>query len=241
MQSSWNIPEERLPLYLDEVRAAKKRWEGKLPVYLGLEVDFIENLMGPMDRDFREMDLDYIIGSVHYIFPPKGKPFTVDDSVETLDRFIRESFDGDPLPMVDMYYRAVEAMIAAGGFDVLGHPDLVKKNNSGGRLFSEDAESYQKKTASVAALLAAAGLPAEINTGGINRGKIRDCYPSSGFLKLFRRHGVPMVINADAHRAKDLDGSYDEARKSLLAAGNTETLLFEGRKNGRPLWKAEKL
>jgi histidinol phosphatase-like PHP family hydrolase len=40
------------------------------------------------------------------------------------------------------------------------------------------------------------------------------------------------VINADAHRAKDLDGHYEEARKTMLAAGYTETGLFEGRENG---------
>jgi histidinol-phosphatase (PHP family) len=245
--SSWNLPEEKLPQYLDEVRAAQKRWEGKLPVYLGLEVDFIDGLMGPADRDFREMGLDYIIGSVHFLIPSKGEPFTVDDSAGIVDAGIKESFGGDPLGMVDMYYDSVAAMIRAGGFDVLGHPDLIKKNNAGNngfrrnRLFSEETESYRKKTAVLAGLMADTGVPAEINTGGINRGKIKDCYPSLPLLKLFREQGVPMVINADAHKADDLDGNYDEARKSLLAAGYTGSVIFEGRKNGRAIWRSEKL
>ena len=246
IRSSWNLPDEKLPEYLEAVRAAKKRWEGKLPVYLGLEVDFISGLMGPADRDFREMGLDYIIGSVHFFIPPQGEPFTVDDTAENVDRAIKEGFGGDPMGMVEAYFDSEAAMIRAGSFDLLAHPDLVKKNNGGltappNRLFSEDDDFYRNKTAAIASLLAGTGIPAEVNTGGINRGKIRDCYPSPGFLKLFREHKVPMVINADAHKAEDLDGHYPEARATLLASGYTETLLFAGRENGRAVWKSEKL
>ena len=241
IRSSWNLPDEKLPDYLEAVRAAKKRWEGKLPIYLGLELDFIPGLIGPADRDYREMGLDFIIGSVHFVIPPRGEPFTVDDSAENVDRGIQEGFGGDPMGMVEAYWNSLEAMIRAGGFDLLGHADLIKKNNAGNRLFSEDTDSYRKRTAAIAALMGSTGLSAEINTGGINRGKIKDCYPSPGFLKLFREHNVPMVINADAHKAEDLDGHYEEARQALLAAGYTETSLFEGRKNGRAVWRKEKL
>ena len=244
--TTWHAQEERLEEYIETVQAAKKRWEGKLPIYLGLEVDFIPGLMGPADKDYREMDLDFIIGAVHYVIPARGEPFTVDDSAENVDRGIKEIFGGDPLGMVEAYWDSQEAMIRAGGFDLLAHPDLVKKNNSfpegcENRLFSEEEKSYRQRTAAIAALLAQAGLPAEINTGGMNRGKIKDCYPSLDFLKLFRKYGVPMVINADAHRAEHLGGHYEEARQFLLAAGYTETLLFGGRENGRAVWRKEKL
>jgi len=241
-----NLREERLEEYINEVLAAKKRWEGKLPVFLGLEVEFIENLTGPADRDFREMGLDFIIGSVHYVIPPKGSPFTVDDTTEAVSRGIREGYGGDPMGMVEAYLNAEIAMIRAGGFDVLGHPDLVKKNNYrpqnlNYRLFSEEEPLYKEKTAIIAALMAKTGIPSEVNTGGISRGKTGDCYPSLPFLALFREQGVPMLINADAHKAEDVDGHYREAIETMLAAGYTETLIFEGRLNSRPIWKKEKL
>ena len=241
-----NIPEERVEEYLSEIRAAKKRWEGKLPVYMGMEVDFIENLTGPADRYYQELGLDFIIGSVHYVTPPKGEPFTVDDKIEVVERGIREGYGGDPLGMVEDYLNAEIALIRAGGFDVLGHPDLVKKNNSlpGGpenRFFTENEKFYREKTAAIAALMAGTGIPSEVNTGGMNRNKTKDCYPSLPFLKLFREHGVPMLINGDAHRAEHLDGHYKEAADSMLAAGYAETLIFAGRRNGRAVWKIEKL
>ena len=240
-RTPWHIPDERLSEYIETIQAAKKRWEGKLPVFLGLEVDFISGMMGPADKDYREMGLDYIIASVHYIFPPKGEPFTVDESQENILKGIKEGFGGDPFEMVDAYLNNAEAMIRAGGFDVLGHPDLVKVNNTGNRLFSSDAEYYRKKTANLAVLMAETGVPAEVNTGGLNRGRISECYPSPDYLKLFRKHGVPMVINADAHKAADLDGHYQDARQFMLDAGFTETVIFDGRQNGKAVWQAEKL
>jgi len=244
IKTSWHLAEERLDEYLDAVRSAQKRWEGKLPVYVGLEVDFIPGLTGP--ADYRQMGLDFIIGAVHYVIPGRGKPFTVDDPAEDVIRSINEIYGGDALGMVQAYWDSQQAMILAGGFDVLAHPDLVKKNNAlreDGKksLFCEDDVSYRESTAAIAALMSQAGIPAEINSGGMNRGKTKDCYPSHGFLKLFRQQGVPMVINADAHCANHLDGHYEDARQSLLAAGYTETLLFQGRENGQALWEKQEL
>ena len=236
-QNSWNMREDLLEEYINTVKAAKSRWEGRLAIFLGLEIDFISGLMGPSDKDYREMGLDYIIGAVHFLIPEKGGPFTVDDVPEIVDRGIREGFGGDVTAMLEAYFDSMTAMIHAGGFDLLAHPDVVKKNNSGSRMFSEDDSYYRGKAAALAALTADAGIPAEVNSGGINRGKIKDCYPSLWLLKLFREHDVPMVINADAHSADDLDGHYKEAQEALLAAGYTETALFDGRKNGRAVWK----
>ena len=241
IRTNWHLPDEKLYEYIETVRLAQKRWSGKLPIYLGLEVDFVSGIMGPVDRDYRELNLDFIIGSVHYVVPPKAEPFTVDDSLENTDRGIKEGYGGDPMGMVTAYWDAEEAMIRTGSFDLLGHPDVVKKNNIAQRLFSENDEYYKRRTGSIAALMAGTGIPAELNTGGIIRGKTKDCYPSPGFLKLFREQGVPMVINADAHRAEDLDGHYEDARQALLTAGYTETVLFEGKKDGRPRWKSVKL
>jgi len=246
IKTDWHLPDDKLEEYLDAVRLAQKRWQDKLPLYLGLEVDFITGVMGPADMDYREMNLDFIIGSAHYVIPPHGEPFTVDGPVEKVDRGIKEGYGGDPIGMVEAYFDSEAAMIRAGAFDLLGHPDVVKKNNAGpsfrgNMLFSEDEDFYRNRTAAIAALMAGTGVPAELSTGGINNGKIKDCYPSLSFLKLFREHGVPMVINADAHKAEDLDGHYDVAQETLLAAGYTETVIFEGRKNGQAVWRSIKL
>jgi len=241
IRTDWHLKDERLEEYLDSVRSAKKRWEGKLPVYLGMEVDFIPGITGPTDKFYQDMGLDYIIASVHYVVPPRGELFTVDGPPEEVEQGIKEGFGGDPMGMVQSYLDSEEAMIRAGGFDVLGHPDLAKLHNRGNKFFDPQSDFYLKRIATLAALLAETGVPSEINTGGINRDKISECYPSLDFLKCFRKQNVPIVINADAHRAKDLDGNYEEARKAMLEAGYTETVLFGGRINDKAIWKSKKL
>jgi histidinol-phosphatase (PHP family) len=232
--------EERLPEYLDAVRDARRRWEGKLSVYLGLEADFIPGLTGPADRDYRDMGLDYLIGSVHFIIPPRGPPFEIDGEWEPLERGLREGFDGDGEALAQAYWDNVAAMIAAGGFDILGHMDLIKKNNRANRIFKPQSPDYLRRGGEIARAAAKAGLVVEVNTGGINRGKIDETYPSPAFLKIFRENSVPALISADAHRPEDLDGHYDRALETLLAAGYTETVLFEGRE-GEARWVKEAL
>ncbi|MDR2069873.1 MAG: histidinol-phosphatase [Treponema sp.] len=236
--SDWHVREDRLADYLDGVRQAALRWAGKLPVYLGLEVDYIPDRMGPADPDYRDMGLDYIIGSVHYVFPPAGgEPFTVDGPADEFDRDVCSHFGGDGEALMETYWETVEKMIRAGGFDILGHLDLIKKNNREEKWFSRTSEAYRRTERSLAALMARSGIVAEVNTGGINRGRTTETYPSREILTLLREGHVPAVITADAHRAPDLSGHYGTACRTLLEAGYTHAVLFEGK--GK--WAEEKL
>ena len=237
IKSSWNMSEDKINEYLDEVRKAKKRWEGRLPVYLGLEIDFIHDLMGPSDKDYSKMELDYKIGGVHYLLTSKGDHFTVDNSAEAVEKAVIEFYDGDFYAMISSYYDAVHKMLEKGGFDILAHPDVVKKNNSGSRFFSEDNPIYIEKASSLAPLISGQKLHCEINTGGINRGKITDCYPSLWLLKIFSKYEIPMLISSDAHKAEELDGNYNIAQKMLLEAGYSSSVLFKGQINGKAQWE----
>jgi histidinol-phosphatase (PHP family) len=240
--TGWHIPEERLEEYLAQVRAARRRWEGKLRVFLGLEVDYIKGLCGPADRDIRELGLDYIIASVHYLLPPGNGPlFSVDGPMEELARGVREGFAGDGEAMMAAYWDAVQDMIAAGGFDILGHADLIKKNNAHRRWFNPEAGTYGGKIRETARAAGKAALVAELNTGGLTRNRCPDTYPSVPLLRLFREAGVPVIITADAHRAGELDGHYQNARENLAAAGYTEHALFGGREANGPRWIFEPL
>ena len=241
IKTNWHIPDERLDAYIGEVRSARRRWEGKLAVYLGLEVDYIKGLRSARDPDIQALGLDYIIGSVHYIVPANGAElFTVDGPPEEMERGVRAGFGGDGEAMMHAYWDAAAEMTALGGFDILGHIDLVKKNNQDGRWFDNESEACRLRAAEIARL-AAAGLTVELNTGGLNRNRTRDTYPSPSFLRLFRERRVPALITADAHCAEDLDGHYDTALQTLLEAGYTEHALFAGRKNGRALWDPAEL
>jgi histidinol-phosphatase (PHP family) len=236
LKTNWHLKDEDLGRYIDAVNAARRKWAGKLMVCLGMEIDYIRGLTGPADRDFRDLDLDYCIGSVHYIFPPGGgEPFTVDDEAGEFARNMERHFPGNGEGMAEAYWDAVEEMLSLGGFDILGHLDLVMKNNQDGRYFNPQGDRYRRRIARVAGLAARSGAVVEINTGGLNRGRTREPYPGAELLGLLRQAGAPATITADAHEPAHLGGYYGLARKLLAEAGYTETVEFAGKGRG---WKA---
>jgi len=245
-KTTWHMKDERLGEYMDEMSAARRRWEGKIAVYRGLELDYIKGLRCALDNDIQSLNLDYLIGSVHYLLPPYGAPFTVDGPAAEVETGVMEGFAGDGEAMMNAYWDAVAEMLALGGFDIIGHLDLVKKNNATNRFFNMESETYLRRIEEVVRAVAAAaegggGFVVEVNTGGINRGYVSEPYPSPAILRLLRRHNVPVMISADAHNAHDLDGHYQTACEALLDAGYTSHVIFEGRSGGKPVWREQPL
>jgi histidinol-phosphatase (PHP family) len=246
-KTDWHLPQARLAEYLDAVRSAGQRWAGKIAVYLGLEVDYIKGRMGPADRVYRELGLDYVIGSVHYVFPPDGgEPFTVDSPEDEFERDLHSHFHGDGEALAAAYWDMAAEMVQGGGFDILGHPDLVKKNNPGDKWFSTElcsdaAPLYREKSAAIIPLIARSGAVVEVNTGGQNRGLTAEPYPSLRLLGLLQKAAVPVIITADAHKTAHLGGHYEDARQTLLKAGYRQVSLFQGRQSGTPLWTSEEI
>ena len=236
-KTEWHIADSRLDEYIGEVRAAKKRWEGKIAVFLGLEIDYIKGLCSAADKDVRSLDLDYIIGSVHYIIPENGAaPFTVDGSLEEVQTGINEAFKGDINAFIDAYWTSMAEMLDLGGFDILGHADLLKKNNKNYCLFNPESRAYADNIEKICAAISNNDCAVECNTGGITRKKIQETYPSLPFLRCLKKYNVPVIITADAHKAQDLDGNYDIAAHTLSQAGYGEHALFEGRAGGKAMW-----
>ncbi|MDR0410572.1 MAG: histidinol-phosphatase [Treponema sp.] len=215
-KSNWHLRD--LDGYIVEIQSAKERWNGRLAVYAGLEVDFIKGLMGPVD--FKDKGFDYLIGSVHYLTSPSGgEHFAVDGSVAELERGV-ELF-GSADAMVNAYWDAEEALIAEGGFDILGHIDLIKKNNARGAYFSQTTPFYVERFIHIADLIAHAksNITIEVNTGGLNRGKTTEIYPSPTFLRLLWKRNIPVILTSDAHCADHLDGNYAVGRVEMKKAG----------------------
>ncbi len=139
LKTTWHMKDEKLGKYINEINAARLRWEGKLAVYLGLEVDYIKGLRSPSDSDIKDLNLDYTICAVHYLIPPHGEPFTIDGHLEELENGILDGFGGDGESMLKAYLNNVMEMITLGGFDIVAHLDLVKKhyNSKGSPAFRE--------------------------------------------------------------------------------------------------------
>jgi histidinol-phosphatase (PHP family) len=176
---TWTMPLARLPDYISEVRAAQAAYRDRLPIALGLELDYLHPDVAPDAAAFQAEQilahgLDYLVASVHFVgHTADGEPWAVDAPGDSFDRQLRTIYGGDVRRLVTDYYERVAAMAAvAPGWGppvVVGHIDKVKMWNVEGRYFDEMAGWYLALVDEALAAVARAGLVVEINTAGLGR------------------------------------------------------------------------
>ncbi len=230
----WGVQPEALEAYAAEIRRLQKVWAGTMDIHLGMEIDWFPPEIRPADGSFDALGLDYTIGSVHLVGFEGVKAFTVDGPSADLEAGIAAA--GGARRVYREYYRRLGELILDGGFDILGHFDLVKKNNAGNRLFDEESRDYLDAALEAVALLKDRDLVVEINTGAMARGKRDEPYPSLALLQEMRAQGVRITLSADAHCAAHLGARREAARALAEAAGYSSiAVLREGRWTESPL------
>ncbi|HOJ98461.1 MAG TPA: histidinol-phosphatase [Termitinemataceae bacterium] len=220
-----HLLEENFDAYVEAVLSARNRWEGKLTVYLGLEVDYIPGILGPADFQNKGYDFDFLIGSVHYLVPEKGSPpFAIDGDIQEWQQGVQEGFGGDYEAAAYAYWQTLREMIQKGNFDILGHMDLIKKNHHPW-LETQAPNRYLQWAKEVIPYLENTSIIVEINTGGLIRRRVPELYPAPFLLKELAQHHIPVTINADAHRPEHLGLYYETAHHAALKAGYTTMLV----------------
>jgi histidinol-phosphatase (PHP family) len=217
---NWTIPSPLLPEYLETARRLQAGYRERIELLVGLEVDYIPGIISPGTARIRALKLDFTVGSVHFLGRlADGELWTADGPPEELERGVEESFDGDIRKTVEGYYRRMQEMVTTGAADIIGHFDVIKKNNRGARYFCEEASWYREAVLETLDAVAASNCILEVNTGGIVRGTSGVLYPSEWILAECLAREVPVMINSDAHRPEQLDGYYTEAAAVLKSIG----------------------
>lgn len=231
-RTEWALPPERLQEYAAEIRRLKTAWAPggeesrragrELEILLGLEIDWLPGLRAPGDGAFDSLALDYKLGSTHYVRIGEEEPWTVDCGEASFAERVAAAAGGKAAKVWKAYYAALGDLIDAGGFDILGHFDLVKKNNTGGRYFDEEDPAYLAAAFEAVDRLRGKDVVVEINVGGMARGKTREPYPSLPILREIRKAGARITLCADAHDTAHL-GVHLEAGKELARAAGYES------------------
>ena len=222
--ASWTMPAGNLESYLHDVREVKERYGDRLEIFLGMEADYLPGIASPSDPAIRSLGLDYAIGSVHFLTAADGAhDWTVDGAPEELEKGVAVCFGGSIRRLVERYYGCVADMASTARPDIIGHLDIVKKNNRAGRWFSEEAPWYRDAAFSALEAVAAAGSVLEVNTGGVVRNTSGALYPSPFILREALRLGIPVMESADVHRPEHLDGHFAETVRLLRDLGFRST------------------
>ena len=78
-ETFWNMSKDDMPEYLTEIERLKKKYSDRLEIYVGLEIDFLDESYNASIPYFRNLPLDYRIGSIHFL--PIAQPLAEENMV----------------------------------------------------------------------------------------------------------------------------------------------------------------
>ncbi len=206
---SYRMRFDEMPIYEKMVQDVKRKYQDKIEVLLGYEVDYLNH---HLDVRVLGADVDYLIGSVHFI---DEWGF---DNPEFIGRYENEDID----TIWQQYFDAIEAMARSKKFDIVGHLDLIKVF----KFMPKKEINLIAHNALVA--IKDADMVLEINMSGLRK-PIEQTYPSKELLQLAFSLDIPITFGSDAHKPEQV-GLFDEAVVSLARQiGYTHCALFRKR------------
>jgi histidinol-phosphatase (PHP family) len=206
----YRISFKQMSLYEGEIQKYKEKYRDKIEILLGYEVDFLE---GHMDERVLNADVDYLIGSVHFI---EKWGF---DNPEFIGRYENEDID----EIWQNYFDAVEQMALSKKFDIVGHLDLIK-------VFKFMPKGNITKIAQKALkAIKDTDMVLELNVAGYRK-PIGEAYPSSSLLKEAFKLGIPITFASDAHAPQQVSMFSDAITQLAKSVGYKECAVFHKRK-----------
>lgn len=190
--------------YADEVRAIAERVKG-LSVVLGAEADWLDTRTADMDAQAqvaRDAGVQVLLGSVHFI-----DGWSFDDPTN-----IAEWDSRDVDAVWSRYFELWCDAARSGRFDVMAHPDLVKK--FGHRMAGDASELYAAATEAAVQ----GGVLVEFSTAGWRK-PVGEAYPGPDLLRRFLEAGVGITVGSDAHSTSEIGYRVADAYGELAAAG----------------------
>lgn len=198
--------------YITDIQTVKKRYDGKIEVRIGFEVDYpLETTFSR--RYFTDSRLDFLIGSCHFL---GSWPFDHGDYVEEF-----ENRDLDEVYY--RYYSIILSLVESRLFQIIGHLDLMKK--FGYRPEREPTELLER----IARRAGELGISAEMNTAGMIK-PVKEIYPSDDILEILFRHNVPITLSSDAHAPEQVGQHFELAVNKLKKTGYRNISGFHKRK-----------
>ncbi|MEG0310642.1 MAG: histidinol-phosphatase HisJ [Eubacterium sp.] len=226
------IPEADISSYMTEVRALAEKYKKTIAIYLGMEVDYFID-----KKDISSLakqiipELDFFIGSIHVMGLLKnGNMAEIDYTPENFRQGIEECYNGSARALVEAYYSELGNMALKLRPDIIGHLDIIKKNNENGIFFDEDAIWYKHAVRGCLSKIKKSGSIIEINTGGIIRYGERCLYPEWWIIHEIKKSNIPIMLNGDSHSIEGIAYHYEQIEELLKAVGFKEVMMLENNK-----------
>lgn len=215
--TQWTMEWEQMEAYLDEFKNLRSKYADEIELYVGLEIDYLNEESNPSVARFTELPLDYRIGSVHLLYDAAGEVVDIDCSPAVFKERVDRHFNGDVLRVIRMYFDRLFRMVELGGFDILGHADKMHYNASCYHPGLLDEPWYEALMKDYFSLVASRGYLVEINTKAYD--SLGTFYPNSRYWELMKEYQIKILVNSDAHYPERINAGRMEALRLLQAKG----------------------
>ncbi len=205
----YRLPFSDIQAYTSDILRAKETYKKDIDILLGYEVDW---LPGHMEESILNADVDYLIGSVHFIDKWSF------DNPEFIGGWKNKDID----EIWKAYFEATEAMAKSGKFDIVGHLDLIKVFKY---MPKQDIRVLAKN---VLGAIKKSNMVLEVNTSGLRK-PIGEMYPSRDLLEEAYSLDIPITFSSDAHAVEQIGAGYDLATTLAKDIGYTQVVTFQGR------------
>ncbi len=201
--------ENEINKYFSMIENARKKFTNII-IRTGFEVDYFkkENLFF---RKYKKLytEVDYIIGSVHFIDEIGFDQIEFINKVDNAE-LLWTKYISLLTEFIDKYHTYI---------DIIGHLDLPKKFG----FFLSD--KLLPKIDILLDLIKEKNLTIEVNTAGFDS-NVEEQYPSAKILKLIYKKNIDITMGSDSHKPEDVARHFDKTVKLLKQIGFSKLSKF---------------
>jgi histidinol-phosphatase (PHP family) len=197
--------------YETTIKELRSHYADTIEILLGYEVDY---LPGHMDSRVLQADVDYLIGSVHFL---DKWGF---DNPEFLSGYKQRDID----TIWQTYFTLIKEMAQTQLFDIVGHIDLIK-------VFQFYPKKQNVLTYATPALEAIkkADMTLELNIAGYRK-PCKEPYPSEEILQKAYELEIPITFGSDAHEPTQVAMFSTEIETLAKKVGYTQCAYYKNKK-----------
>jgi histidinol-phosphatase (PHP family) len=204
--AAWRMDESELDSFLEELEAAQQQFQGQLSIKAALEVDYYVGAEDYIQYLAAYYNWDYLMGSVHFIG---------DWGFDNPDESSKFEYCDIEQVYCD-YFELVAKSATCGLFDIIGHPDLIKKFDYRAPLGSQAVKQAEDKMLKAAK---EADVALEISSAGLRK-PVGEIYPHPSIVQRACALDIPFTYGSDAHSPSEVGYAMD-ACLGLLAEHQT--------------------
>lgn len=208
---NWAVGIDGIPLLEEKVKEMQLKYGDRINILFGIETDYFPDREEEIRQVHGQFPFDYITGSLHFL-----DDWNFDSAPVGYDRYSTDY-------LYEWYFSELQKAAKSGLFDIMAHPDLIKKfriwpDSTPTSLFRDTAKVFAK-----------AGVVFEVNTSGKDR-PCNEFFPGTVFLEELFQAGVPVTLGSDSHNKDQIGRHFEEAKEMLKRVGYKSLVRFKRRK-----------